>query len=187
MSKFFFDYIVALAVAFIFALPFLVIIVAVKISSKGPVFYWSKRVGKNSEFFMMPKFRTMHIDTPEVATDVLQNPDQYVTSVGSFLRRTSLDELPQLISVLRGEMSIVGPRPALYNQVDLISERRAMGIDLLLPGITGWAQINGRDEVDLSTKLDLDNEYLQRQNIWLDIKIICLTILAVIYSRGVKH
>ena len=120
MSKFFFDYIVTLFAAVIFALPFLVIIVAVKISSEGPVFYWSKRVGKAGKTFMMPKFRSMRIDTPEVATDLLQSPDQYLTFVGSFLRRTSLDELPQLISVLKGEMSIVGPRPALYSQVDLI-------------------------------------------------------------------
>tara|TARA_B100001093_G_scaffold119488_1_gene112142 strand:+ start:1035 stop:1598 length:564 start_codon:yes stop_codon:yes gene_type:complete len=187
MSKFAFDYIVAVFAAVIFTLPFLVITVAVKTSSEGPVFYWSKRVGKAGKFFMMPKFRSMRSGTPEVATDLLKNPDQYLTFVGSFLRRTSLDELPQLISVLKGEMSIVGPRPALYSQVDLISGRRAVGIDLLLPGITGWAQINGRDDISLSEKIQLDYEYLQHRNLWLDIKIIYLTALAVMSSRGVSH
>ncbi|MDC1051168.1 sugar transferase, partial [bacterium] len=179
MGKLFFDYITALFASFVFALPFLIIIVLVKTTSKGPVFYWSKRIGKDGKFFMMPKFRSMRVDTPEVATDLLQNPDQYLTCVGSFLRTTSLDELPQLISVLKGEMSIVGPRPALHTQVDLIAARRAVGIDRLLPGITGWAQINGRDEIELSKKLELDYEYFQRHNIWLDIRIVYLTVLAV--------
>ena len=187
MGKLFFDYIIAISAAVILALPFLLIIVAVKTSSEGPVFYWSKRVGKDGKIFMMPKFRSMHIGTPEVATDLLQNPDQYLTFVGSFLRRTSLDELPQLISVLKGEMSVVGPRPALYSQADLILGRRTVGIDLLLPGITGWAQINGRDGIDLNKKIELDYEYLQRQNLWLDIKIIYLTVLAIMSSRDISH
>lgn len=187
MGKLFLDYITVLIAGFIFALPFLIIIVLVKTTSKGPVFYWSKRIGKDGKFFMMPKFRSMRVDTPEVATDLLQNPDQYLTCVGSFLRTTSLDELPQLISVLKGEMSIVGPRPALHTQVDLIAARRAVGIDRLLPGITGWAQINGRDEIELSEKLELDYEYFQRNNIWLDIRILYHTVLAVLCSNGVRH
>lgn len=187
MTKRFFDLVVAICAAVIFIVPFFAIIVAVKVSSKGPVFYWSKRVGQNSEYFMMPKFRTMHLGTPEIASDKLQNPDQHMTFVGPFLRRTSLDELPQLISVLKGNMSIVGPRPALHTQHDLIAKRRAMQIDTLLPGITGWAQINGRDDIELGKKLELDRVYLQNQNLLFDIKILFLTALAVIGCSGVTH
>jgi len=187
MTKRFFDLVVAICAAIIFVVPFFVIIIAVKVSSKGPAFYWSKRVGKNSKYFMMPKFRTMRVGTPEIASDMLQNPHQYMTFIGPFLRKTSLDELPQLISVLKGYMSIVGPRPALHTQHDLIAERRAMQIDTLLPGITGWAQINGRDDIELGEKLEFDRVYLQKQNLLFDIKILLLTVLAVIGRSGVKH
>ena len=187
MTKRLFDIIVAISATIIFLAPFLAIVVAVKMSSKGPVFYWSKRVGQNSEYFMMPKFRTMRVETPEISSDMLQNPYQYMTFIGPFLRKTSLDELPQLISVLKGNMSIVGPRPALHTQHDLIAKRRAMQIDTLLPGITGWAQINGRDDIELGKKLELDRVYLQNQNLLFDIKILFLTVLAVIGCSGVTH
>jgi O-antigen biosynthesis protein WbqP len=187
VSKRVFDVVISIFVAGIFLTPFLLIVVVVKLTSSGSVFYWSKRVGQNSELFLMPKFRTMRVGTPEVATDKLEDPDQYLTVVGKFLRRTSLDELPQLISVFQGNMSIVGPRPALYTQDDLIDMRRKMGIDTLMPGITGWAQVNGRDEVDLDTKIDLDNFYLENKSLWLDVKIIFHTGLAVLGCKDITH
>jgi O-antigen biosynthesis protein WbqP len=177
----------ALCAAIVLVAPMIFIAFAVKITSRGSALYWSRRAGRNGTYFMMPKFRTMRIDTPEVATDKLLNPNQYLTPVGSFLRRTSLDELPQLLSVMRGDMSIVGPRPALHNQYELIARRNALGIDILRPGITGWAQINGRDEIDLDNKLRLDREYLKHQSLYFDVKIIIVTILAVVRSRGVTH
>jgi O-antigen biosynthesis protein WbqP len=181
------DFFLATVALIVLLLPSFFIMLAIKSSSKGPILYWSMRVGKNGKLFMMPKFRSMHVHTPEVATDMLQDPIQYITPVGSFLRRTSLDELPQLISVLRGDMSIVGPRPALHTQAELIAARRSLGVDALMPGITGWAQINGRDEIDLGTKLEFDNEYLQARSVLFDIKIIILSFAAVFNSRDVKH
>lgn len=164
-----------------------VVFLGVLISSGFPVMYWSKRIGKSGAIFLMPKFRTMKLNTPTVATDLLVNPQQYLTPLGRFLRKTSLDELPQLISVLRGQMSIVGPRPALFNQEQLICMRNLMGIDVLRPGLTGWAQVNGRDDLSDQQKVDYDYEYLQRQSLLFDIKIIGLTALRVIKSDGVVH
>ena len=181
------DLIIGMSAALVFAVPYLCIILSVKLSSPGPVLYWSRRAGSRGTFFMMPKFRTMQINTPEVATDKLSDAKSYLTPVGSFLRRTSLDELPQIYSVMRGDMSIVGPRPALHNQDELIAERAAMGIDQLRPGVTGWAQINGRDEIALQDKLQFEREYLERQSLFFDLKIIFLTFIAVVRSRGITH
>jgi len=167
----------------VYGLVFLLVL----ISSGFPVMFWSKRVGKNGVIFLMPKFRTMKLDTPTVATDLLVNPQQYLIPIGQFLRKTSLDELPQLISVLRGQMSIVGPRPALFNQEQLIRQRSLVGIDVLRPGLTGWAQINGRDDLSEQEKVFYDQEYLQRQSLPFDMKIIGLTVLKVIKSDGVAH
>ena len=165
----------------------LFIAIAIQRTSKGPVLYWSDRVGKNNKIFKMPKFRSMLTDTPAVATHLLDNPDTYLSPIGGFLRRTSLDELPQLFSVLKGDMSFVGPRPALFNQEDLIALRKEKGVDRLLPGITGWAQVNGRDELSIPDKMALDVEYLNRQSFWFDIKILWMTFLKVINRDGVSH
>ena len=187
MIKRLLDLIVALSAAIIFVVPCILIMAGVKLSSSGPAIYWSRRAGLRGQFFLMPKFRSMRIDTPEVATDKLGDAGAYVTPFGSFLRRTSLDELPQIYSVLRGDMSIVGPRPALHNQDELIAKRATLGIDQLRPGVTGWAQINGRDEIELPNKLRFDLEYLARQSLFFDLKIILLTVLTVVRSRGVSH
>ncbi len=165
----------------------LFIAIAIRLTSKGPSLYWSDRVGKNNKIFKMPKFRSMLTDTPAVATHLLDNPDAYLSPIGGFLRSTSLDELPQLFSVLRGDMSFVGPRPALYNQDDLIALRTQKGVDRLLPGITGWAQVNGRDELLIPDKVALDVEYLHRQSFWFDIKILWMTFLKVMMRDGVSH
>jgi O-antigen biosynthesis protein WbqP len=159
----------------------------VKVTSRGPVLYWSDRVGRNKSIFKMPKFRTMRIDTPAVATHLLGNPDYYLTPIGSLLRKFSLDELPQLWSVLRGDMSFVGPRPALYNQDDLIELRTKKGIHGLVPGITGWAQINGRDELPIPTKVEYDEYYLKNRSFFFDIKILFLTLFKTVKSEGVQH
>jgi O-antigen biosynthesis protein WbqP len=161
--------------------------IMIKISSKGSILYWSDRIGKDNEIFEMPKFRSMRIDTPAVATHLLDNPDSYLSPIGGFLRRSSLDELPQLYSVLKGDMSFVGPRPALFNQDDLIALRREKGLDKLLPGITGWAQVNGRDKLSIPDKVALDIEYMQRQSFWFDMKILWMTFLRVIKRDGVSH
>ena len=169
-------------------LPFFVIIkLAVRFTSRGPALYWSDRVGLNNSIFRMPKFRTMQINTPAVATHLLADPDQYLTPIGSFLRKTSLDELPQLWSIMKGDMSFVGPRPALFNQDDLISLRTQCGVHELVPGLTGWAQINGRDELPIPDKVKLDVEYLQCQSFWFDIKILWLTFIKVVRRDGVSH
>ena len=181
------DLIIGISAALVFAVPYLFIILSVRLSSPGPILYWSRRVGVHGTFFMMPKFRTMQVNTPEVATDKLGDAKSYLTPIGSFLRRTSLDELPQLYSVMRGDMSIVGPRPALHNQDELIAMRAALGIDQLRPGVTGWAQINGRDEIAFQDKLRFDREYLERQSLFFDLKIIFLTVIAVVRSRGITH
>lgn len=165
----------------------LLIAIAIRLTSKGPLIYWSNRIGKNNKIFKMPKFRSMLIDTPAVATHLLDNPDSYLSPIGKFLRTTSLDELPQLFSVLKGDMSFVGPRPALYNQDDLISLRTKKGVDKLLPGITGWAQVNGRDKLSMPDKVELDLEYLNRQSFRFDMKILWLTFLMVIKRDGVSH
>lgn len=176
------------ALGLLLALPALLLIaVAIRAESRGPILYISRRVGRNSSLFLMPKFRSMCIDTPVVATHLLVDPDRYLTRVGRFLRRTSLDELPQLFSVLKGDMSLVGPRPALFNQHDLNAMRAARGVDRLRPGITGWAQVNGRDELSIQQKVAYDIEYLQRQSFWFDMKILFITVHRVITAYGVNH
>ena len=182
-----FDLLLGVAILVFLVAPMLLISIAVRLSSKGPALYWSDRVGKNNKIFKMPKFRSMRIDTPVVATHLLDNPDYHLSPIGGFLRRTSLDELPQLYSVLKGDMSFVGPRPALFNQDDLITLRREKGIDKLLPGITGWAQVNGRDILSVTDKIDLDEVYMQRQSFWFDMKILWMTFLRVIKQDGVSH
>lgn len=185
--KRFFDVTIAIVASIIFLIPGLVIAVFVRLTSAGPILYWSDRVGTDNHLFKMPKFRTMRIDTPAVATHLLTNPAQWLTPIGGFLRKTSLDELPQLWSILKGDMSFVGPRPALFNQNDLISLRTEKAIHKIPPGLTGWAQINGRDELPIPQKVALDAEYLQQQSIWFDLKIIVLTVLKVIKHEGVTH
>ena len=182
-----FDLLLGASILVLLVIPVLLISIAVRFSSKGPALYWSDRVGKNNKIFKMPKFRSMLISTPAVATHLLDNPDIYLSQIGGFLRRSSLDELPQLFSVLKGDMSFVGPRPALYNQDDLIALRTRKGVDKLLPGITGWAQVNGRDELSIPDKVDLDVEYLQRQSFWFDMKILWMTFLKVVKRDGVSH
>lgn len=187
MAKRFLDLAMATAGVLVLWPVLLLVLLTVKITSKGPAIYWSPRVGRNNRLFDMPKFRTMRVDTPAVATHLLQDPKFYLTSVGNFLRKTSLDELPQLWSILKGDMSIVGPRPALFNQHDLIALRTEYGIDQLTPGLTGWAQINGRDELPIPIKVALDREYSQNQSLWLDVKIIAKTIGKVISRDNVSH
>ncbi len=181
------DLFLALLVALLFMPLILILSLLVKLTSEGPVIHWSKRVGKNCEFFSMPKYRSMKIGTPQIATHLLKEPESSVTNFGRFLRKTSLDELPQLWSIIKGDMSFVGPRPALFNQNDLISIREKYGINLLTPGITGWAQINGRDDISISEKVALDVEYLNRKSLLFDIKIILLTVVKVIKKEGVQH
>lgn len=183
----FLNLLIALVAAFVLALPMAIIALAVKCTSNGPVFFWSSRVGKNNVLFLMPKFRTMKIDAPNVASHLLINPCQYLTPLGSFLRRSSLDELPQLWCILRGQMSFVGPRPALFNQHDLVMLRTECGVHLLVPGLTGWAQVNGRDELTTPQKVELDYEYLARKSIWFDAKILWLTFFRVTHQDGVSH
>lgn len=177
---------VLLAAAFLM-LPILLVALAVRLSSPGPALYWSDRVGRHNRIFKMPKFRSMRIDTPAVATHLLQNPEQWLTPIGSLLRKSSLDELPQLWSILKGDMSFVGPRPALFNQDDLIALRTEKGVHELVPGLTGWAQINGRDELPIPQKVQLDAEYLQRRSLLFDLKILWMTGSKVLVRDGVSH
>ena len=181
------DLMMALAGILIFALPLILVALLVKCSSRGPVLYWSDRVGRDNQLFSMPKFRSMRVDTPAIATHLLSDPQQYLTPVGALLRKTSLDELPQLWSILRGDMSVVGPRPALFNQDDLIALRTQAGVHRLVPGLTGWAQVNGRDTLPIPDKVALDIEYLQRKSVWLDLRIIWMTLIKVFRSDGVSH
>ena len=188
--KRFFDLTLALLTAIVFLLPILLVAAMVRFSSKGPILYWSERVGRNNKSFEMPKFRSMQVDTPTLATHIMNqqhNPNQYLTPVGGFIRKTSLDELPQLWSVLKGDMSIVGPRPALFNQNDLIELRTRNNVHMLKPGITGWAQVNGRDEVPIPKKVELDVYYLNHRSLVLDSYIILLTILKVVKRDDVSH
>jgi len=182
-----FDLLLGVVMLALLVIPMLLIYIAVRLSSKGPALYWSDRIGKNNKIFKMPKFRSMLIDTPAMATHLLDNPDAYLSPIGGFLRRSSLDELPQLFSVLKGDMSFVGPRPALFNQDDLIALRTNKGVNKLLPGITGWAQVNGRDELSIPDKVALDVEYLNRQSFWFDLKILWMTFLKVVKRDGVSH
>lgn len=182
-----FDLTLSVVTAVVLACPIAIIAILVRITSPGPVLYWSDRVGRHNRIFKMPKFRSMRINTPAVATHLLQNPDQWLTPIGSFLRRSSLDELPQLWSILNGDMSFVGPRPALFNQDDLITLRTENGIHELVPGLTGWAQVNGRDELPIPQKVQLDAEYLQRQSFLFDLKILWMTAAKVLSKDGVSH
>ena len=181
------DLILSLTIVFFTLLPMLMIGLAIKLSSNGSIIHWSQRVGLNNKTFIMPKFRTMFTNTPQVATHLLNLNESRITKVGSFLRKYSLDELPQLFSILKGDMSLVGPRPALFNQEDLINLRTQEGIHSLVPGVTGWAQINGRDEIPIPEKVVLEKEYLENKSFWLDMKIIWLTIIKVISGDGVSH
>ena len=182
-----FDILLVLAAGLALALPVLFVGLAVRLTSPGPVLYWSDRVGRHNKIFKMPKFRTMRLGTPAVATHLLANPDAFLTPIGSFLRQSSLDELPQLWSILVGEMSFVGPRPALFNQHDLVALRAQYGVDALMPGLTGWAQVNGRDELPIPDKVKLDVEYLQRQSLVLDLRILWMTFVKVLRRDGVSH
>jgi O-antigen biosynthesis protein WbqP len=181
------DLILTLVAAVLLLLPVLMVSMLVKLTSKGPVLYWSDRVGKNNAIFKMPKFRSMKLDTPEVATHLLADPKSVLTPVGDFLRKFSLDELPQLWCILKGDMSFVGPRPALFNQNDLVALRTEQGVHKLVPGLTGWAQVNGRDELPIPQKVAFDVEYLKYQTFWFDIKILWLTFLKVLQRDGVSH
>ena len=187
MMKRFFDLTLALLALVILMIPIVLVALLVKASSPGPALYWSDRVGRQNRLFRMPKFRSMRIDTPAVATHLLENPQAWLTPVGPFLRKSSLDELPQLWSILRGDMSFVGPRPALFNQDDLIALRTACGVHALVPGLTGWAQINGRDELPIPEKVRLDAEYLARKSLAFDIRILWLTFVKVLRRDGVSH
>lgn len=185
--KRFFDLAMSITLFILLAFLFVLGVLLVKTTSKGPALYWSDRVGMFNIMFRMPKFRTMQIGTPAVATHLLTDSGQYLTPVGSFLRKSSLDELPQLWSILIGDMSFVGPRPALFNQTDLIALRTQYGVDKLLPGLTGWAQVNGRDELSIPVKVQYDLEYLQKRSFWFDMKILGLTFLKVVRRAGVSH
>jgi O-antigen biosynthesis protein WbqP len=185
--KRFFDVSLALFSLIFLCVPFVFLALAVRVTSKGPVLYWSDRIGRYNKIFRMPKLRTMTVDAPVIATHLLVNPDEFLTPIGSFLRRSSLDELPQLWNILVGEMSFVGPRPALFNQNDLVALRNEHGIDKLTPGLTGWAQINGRDELPIQEKVMLDKVYLSRQSLMFDLRILCTTFLKVIQKDGVAH
>lgn len=182
-----FDLALAILLSVVLALPILIVAVLVRLTSPGPALYWSDRVGRHNQIFRMPKFRSMRMGTPAVATHLLADPSAHLTPIGPFLRKSSLDELPQLWSILVGDMSFVGPRPALFNQDDLIALRTAQGVDALVPGLTGWAQINGRDELPIPDKVTLDAEYLRRRSLWFDIRILWLTAAKVLRRDGVSH
>jgi O-antigen biosynthesis protein WbqP len=185
--KRFFDLILGLFASIVLLLPVLLVAMAVRLTSKGSALYWSDRVGRNNVIFKMPKFRSMRLDTPAVATHLLADARSHLTPIGSFLRKSSLDELPQLWSILAGDMSFVGPRPALFNQQDLIALRTEQGVHALVPGLTGWAQVNGRDKLPIPEKVKLDVVYLQRQSLWFDIRILWLTFVKVLKRDGVSH
>ena len=181
------DLCLVLSLVPVMALPLALVAIMVRVTSPGPVLYWSDRVGRHNRVFKMPKFRSMRIDTPAVATHLLQNPVDWLTPIGSLLRKSSLDELPQFWSILKGDMSFVGPRPALFNQYDLIALRTETGVDKLVPGLTGWAQVNGRDDLSIPQKVMLDVEYLQRRSLLYDLKILWMTALKVLVRDGVSH
>jgi O-antigen biosynthesis protein WbqP len=182
-----FDLVIGILLFMVFAIPMLLVSLLVRITSKGPVFYWSDRVGLFNTIFKMPKFRTMRDDTPQVATHLMNNPDKYLSPIGGFLRRSSLDEIPQIFSIIKGDMSLVGPRPALFNQDDLVALRTEKGVHRLIPGLTGWAQVNGRDELPIPEKVALDVEYMDRQSFWFDLRILWMTFLKVVIKDGVSH
>ena len=182
-----FDIVLSFISIIFLLIPLIIIIILIRLTSKGNALFWSKRVGRDGITFLMPKFRSMRLETPDIASHLISDPEQYFTPIGKFLRKYSIDELPQLISIIKGDMSFVGPRPALYNQHDLIKLRREKGIDKLTPGITGWAQVNGRDEITIQHKVKLDEEYIYYQSFWFDMKILWLTFIKVIKTDGVSH
>ncbi len=182
-----FDLVLALCAGLVLLVPVVLVALAVRITSRGPALYWSDRVGRHNRIFKMPKFRSMRVDTPAVATHLLTDPARYLTPIGSFLRKSSLDELPQLWSILRGDMSFVGPRPALFNQDDLIELRTQQGVHELVPGLTGWAQVNGRDELPIPQKVALDAEYLRCRSLGIDLRILWMTFVKVLRRDGVTH
>lgn len=182
-----FDLVLALIAALILILPALLVAIAVRVTSRGPVLFWSNRIGRNNQIFRMPKFRSMKVDTPAVATHLLRQPGLFLTPIGGFLRKSSLDELPQIWSILKGDMSFVGPRPALFNQDDLVAMRTALGVHVLMPGLTGWAQINGRDELPIPQKVALDVEYLHKHSFRFDLKILLATFVKVVRRDNVTH
>jgi O-antigen biosynthesis protein WbqP len=182
-----FDVVLSVILLIVLILPMLLIALLIRFTSDGQTLYWSDRIGKNSVIFKMPKFRSMQTNTPIVATHLMEQPDKFLSPVGGFLRRSSLDELPQLFSILKGDMSFVGPRPALFNQDDLIALRVEKKVDRLMPGITGWAQVNGRDELSILDKVDFEVEYLNSQSLWFDFKILWVTLIKVVKRVGVKH
>lgn len=187
MLKRSFDLLLSICFILLFWWIFLIVALLVKVTSKGPALYWSDRIGQHNKIFSMPKFRSMRLNTPAIATHLMHNPDSFLTPIGAFLRKTSLDEIPQIWSVIKGDMSIVGPRPALFNQDDLMALRIKSGVDSLKPGVTGWAQINGRDELSIPDKVAFDVEYVRRRSMAFDIKIIFLTFLKVIGRDGIVH
>ena len=182
-----FDLILATILIIVLSVPMLFVMLAIRLTSKGPALYWSDRIGFDNSTFKMPKFRSMRLDTPQVATHLMPNPDKFLSPIGRFLRQTSLDELPQLLSILKGDMSFVGPRPALYNQEDLITLRSDHGLHKLIPGLTGWAQVNGRDDLSIPEKVLLEVEYMHKKSFWFDLKILWLTFLKVINRKGISH
>lgn len=182
-----FDVALALVLVVLLFVPMALIALLIKCTSRGPILYWSDRVGRANAIFRMPKFRTMRVGTPAVATHLMKEPDKYLTRIGAFLRRTSLDELPQLYNILRGELSFVGPRPALFNQDDLVALRTTKGVHRILPGLTGWAQVNGRDELSIPDKVSYDEYYLEHRSLLFDLKIFFLTFAKVIRAEGVSH
>jgi O-antigen biosynthesis protein WbqP len=181
------DIILASCALVVLALPIALVALSVKLTSRGPVLYWSQRIGRRNTIFLMPKFRSMRIDTPVVATHLLHTPEKFLTPIGTLLRKSSLDELPQLWSIIRGDMSLIGPRPALHNQHDLIALRTERGVHLIRPGLTGWAQVNGRDEIPVAEKVELDTYYLHHRSLRLDLRILALTFTKVLRSEGVAH
>jgi len=182
-----FDIVASFTSFIILIIPMLIVMIFIRLTSKGNAIYWSKRVGQDGIIFMMPKFRSMRLETPDVASHLMIDPEQYFSPIGKFLRRSSIDELPQIISIIKGDMSFVGPRPALFNQHDLIKLRIEKGIDRLVPGVTGWAQVNGRDEITIKDKVGLDEEYINHQSFWFDMRILWLTFIKVIKRDGVSH
>ena len=182
-----FDVVLASILLILLCTPIVALALLIKLSSAGPALYWSARVGINNRIFRMPKFRTMRINTPAIATHLMDDPDKYLTPIGNFLRKSSLDELPQLLSIIKGDMSFVGPRPALFNQDDLVALRTAKGIHKIIPGITGWAQVNGRDDLPIPIKVQFDEYYLMHRSFVLDMKIIFLTLVKVLRREGVRH
>jgi len=182
-----FDLSISLVILLLSLVPMLIVAFLVRVTSEGPILYWSDRIGRGNKIFKMPKFRSMKIDTPEVASHLLNDPKSTLTPIGDFIRRTSLDELPQIFCVLKGDMSLVGPRPALFNQFDLIDSRTSLGVHNLVPGVTGWAQVNGRDELLIEEKVKFDKEYLEKKTLFLDIWILWLTFIKVIKKDSVSH